>query len=76
MIAHQRVMPFAKCDFSIPVESKETMLLGLGVKFTVTGEVPNCLVDKDKWLAVVYIVMNLWVPLNSGKFYLYMGLTS
>jgi len=44
-------------------------MLELGVKCTVTGEVPNCSVDRDKWLAVVNMVMNLWIPLNSGKLF-------
>jgi len=43
------------------------MILELRVKCSVTGEVPNCSVDRDKWLAVVNMVMNLWVPLNEGK---------
>ena len=37
------------------------------MKCTVTGEVPNCSFDRDKWLAVVNKVMNLGVPLISGK---------
>jgi hypothetical protein len=24
--------------------------------------------DRDKWMALVNMVMNLWVPLNAGKF--------
>jgi hypothetical protein len=67
VIAHQRVVSFAKYSFRIAVESKEAMILELGVKCTVTGEVTNCSVERDKYLAVVNKVMNLWVPLNSGK---------
>jgi hypothetical protein len=52
-------MSFAKCSFRIAVESKEAMILEVGVKCSVTGEVPNCSVDRNKWLAVVNTVMNL-----------------
>jgi hypothetical protein len=24
--------------------------------------------DRDRWLALVYTVMNLWVPQNAGSF--------
>jgi hypothetical protein len=59
VIANQRVVSFAKYSFRIAVESKEAMILELGVKCTVTGEIPNCSVDREKWLAVVNTVMNL-----------------
>jgi len=67
VIAHQGIVSFAKCSCRIAAESKDAMILELGVKYTVTGEVPNCSVNRDKWLAVVNMVMNLWVPLNSRK---------
>ena len=67
MKVHQRVVSFVKYSFRIAFESKEAMVLELGVKCIVTGEVSNYSVDRDKWLAVVNTAMNLWVPLNSGK---------
>jgi hypothetical protein len=67
MIAYQRVVSFVKYSFRIVVEWKEVMILELSVKCIVTEKVSNCSVDRDKWLAVVNMAMNIRVSLNSGK---------